>query len=172
MYAAHRTPNVIKAAREKGYTMVFVPGGMTSKLQFHDVYVNKPFKVQMRDRYSDHLMQRLEVLGTPAPARQLVGKWIVDSQDRAVTPDLIEKGARDYFFTPDVVVARSWRNPRHPRTRGLSQKRKYRWLLRWNPKQISPTLCARWKKSSSTHQNSLRILQRTRRPRGRDPRET
>ena len=41
LFAAHRTPEVIKAIKLKGFIPFFIPGGCTSKLQFHDVMVNR-----------------------------------------------------------------------------------------------------------------------------------
>lgn len=59
LYSAHRTPAVIEAIKSRGYIPIFIPGGCTSKLQFHDVYVNKTFKEEVLKHVQ---MSRIDII--------------------------------------------------------------------------------------------------------------
>ncbi|CUG89304.1 Hypothetical protein, putative, partial [Bodo saltans] len=44
VFAAHRCEKSLSRLKDLNYDVVFIPGGCTSELQVHDVYVNRPFK--------------------------------------------------------------------------------------------------------------------------------
>lgn len=77
LFAAHRTPAVLNAAKQRGYTVLFIPAGMTGLLQFHDVIINKTFKQRLVHAYAQwaaayHAHQR----PVPQVSRAKLAEWV------------------------------------------------------------------------------------------------
>ncbi|KAM3597912.1 uncharacterized protein V6R79_011098 [Siganus canaliculatus] len=77
------TEPVKKRLRSMNGDIVIIPGGMTSQLQVLDVVVNKPFKDNLRKRYTEWLLSTDHAL-TPTgriqkPAVRLFFEWILQA---------------------------------------------------------------------------------------------
>lgn len=63
LYRVHRTPAVLAKLEGMGWTVAFIPGGLTSKVQVMDLVVNRPFKHKVRQLYRswrrEHTEQRV-----------------------------------------------------------------------------------------------------------------
>ena len=71
LYPAHRTPDVRNSLKSKNVWMAFVPGGGISLAQVHDVWVNRPVKDCLREKYVSH---------RAAPTdRRLLVRWIAEA---------------------------------------------------------------------------------------------
>jgi len=60
LFAAHRCAEVRKILHDKRYYLKYIPAGCTSKIQAHDVVLNRPFKSAVERAYA----QRLKKEGT------------------------------------------------------------------------------------------------------------
>ena len=53
LHTTHRLPTVVEILKQKNYSVWYVPGGCTCKLQVHDVCINKPFNDSVKKAYHD-----------------------------------------------------------------------------------------------------------------------
>uniref|UniRef100_A0A3Q2X9R6 Pogo transposable element derived with KRAB domain n=2 Tax=Hippocampus comes TaxID=109280 RepID=A0A3Q2X9R6_HIPCM len=86
---------VKKQVKAMNGDLVIIPGGMTSQLQVLDVVVNKPFKDNLRKKYTEWLLSGDHAL-TPTgkiqkPSVRLLCEWILHAWD-AVSPKSIIHG--------------------------------------------------------------------------------
>lgn len=84
-FHGHLTEPVKTQLRKMNGDLVILPGGMTSQLQVLDVVVNKPFKDNLRKRYTEWLLSGDHSL-TPTgklkkPAVHLLCTWILQAWD-------------------------------------------------------------------------------------------
>ena len=91
----HLTDAVKTQVRKMSGDLVIIPGGMTSPPQVLDVVVNKPFKDNLRKRYTERLLSGDHAL-TPSgkiqkPAARRLCEWILQACDE-VTPESIISG--------------------------------------------------------------------------------
>lgn len=71
-----------------------IPGGLTSKLQSLDVYINKPFKAHVQDQYDEWLMTDNLPLTPTGKIKKAAASTIVEWVSKAwekITPELIQK---------------------------------------------------------------------------------
>ena len=94
-FRGHLTEPVKTQLRKMNGDLVIIPGGMTSQLQVLDVVVNKPFKDNLRKRYTEWLLSDDHAL-TPTgklqkPAVHLLCTWILQAWD-AISQESIVHG--------------------------------------------------------------------------------
>uniref|UniRef100_A0A671NPD7 HTH CENPB-type domain-containing protein n=1 Tax=Sinocyclocheilus anshuiensis TaxID=1608454 RepID=A0A671NPD7_9TELE len=94
-FRGHLTSPVKEQLRAMNGDLVIIPGGMTSQLQVLDVVVNKPFKDNLRKRYTEWLLSGNRTL-TPSgkiqkPTVSLLCDWILQAW-AAVPPESIING--------------------------------------------------------------------------------
>uniref|UniRef100_A0A8C6PX15 HTH CENPB-type domain-containing protein n=1 Tax=Nothobranchius furzeri TaxID=105023 RepID=A0A8C6PX15_NOTFU len=94
-FRGHLTDAVKTQLRKMNGDLVIIPGGMTSQLQVLDVVVNKPFKDNLRTRYTEWLLSGDHAL-TPSgkiqkPTVHRLCEWILQAWD-AVTAESIING--------------------------------------------------------------------------------
>lgn len=102
LYCAHRVPEVIDMVREKGYIPFFIPGGCTSKVQVHDVVINKPFKSEIRKWVCEQKYQASRKKSKWVPSREELVKSVHDAM-KVVSVDLLVTGVTKCVL-PDAVV--------------------------------------------------------------------
>uniref|UniRef100_A0A1A7X7M9 HTH CENPB-type domain-containing protein n=1 Tax=Iconisemion striatum TaxID=60296 RepID=A0A1A7X7M9_9TELE len=94
-FRGHLTDAVKTQVRKMNGDLVIIPGGMTSQLQVLDVVVNKPFKDNLRRRYTEWLLsgdQALSPSGTiKKPAVCQLCEWILQAWAE-ITPESIING--------------------------------------------------------------------------------
>lgn len=82
-YECHITDSVNTKLREMKFERAIVPGKCTKYIQAADVYVNKPFKERMMERYDEWLANGVHGFtegGNMKPVpRRMVVEWIVDT---------------------------------------------------------------------------------------------
>ena len=93
--------------------MVVIPGGLTSVLQPLDVCINRPFKVEMKKRYTQW-MEKADLEYTPTgkikrPDVTRVCGWIRSAWDSIELP-LVEKSFKKFFdfFESDIQDSQVW----------------------------------------------------------------
>ena len=84
-FHGHLTEPVKGQVRAMNGDLVIIPGGMTSQLQVLDVVVNKPFKDNLRKKYTEWLLSGNHAL-TPTgkiqkPSVRLPCEWILHALD-------------------------------------------------------------------------------------------
>uniref|UniRef100_A0A672FD58 DDE-1 domain-containing protein n=1 Tax=Salarias fasciatus TaxID=181472 RepID=A0A672FD58_SALFA len=89
----HLTEPVKKQLRSMNGDLVIIPGGMTSQLQVLDVVVNKPFKDNLRKKYTEWLLSADHAL-TPTgriqkPAVRLLCEWVLQAWDAVSSESII-----------------------------------------------------------------------------------
>uniref|UniRef100_A0A668A962 HTH CENPB-type domain-containing protein n=1 Tax=Myripristis murdjan TaxID=586833 RepID=A0A668A962_9TELE len=94
-FRGHLSDPVKKQVKAMNGDLVIIPGGMTSQLQVLDVVVNKPFKDNLRKKYTEWLLSGDHAL-TPTgkiqkPSVRLLCEWILHAWD-AVSPKSIIHG--------------------------------------------------------------------------------
>lgn len=94
-FCGHLSDPVKKQVKAMNGDLVIIPGGMTSQLQVLDVVVNKPFKDNLRKKYTEWLLSGDHAL-TPTgkiqkPPVRLLCEWILHAWD-AVSPKSIIHG--------------------------------------------------------------------------------
>lgn len=57
LYPVHQDKEALAILKAKNITPLFIEGGCSSKLQFHDVYVNHVFKRLLRDRFDAEIVK-------------------------------------------------------------------------------------------------------------------
>lgn len=94
-FRGHLTEQVKAQVQKMNGDLVIIPGGMTSQLQVLDVVVNKPFKDNLRKKYTEWLLSGNHAL-TPTgkiqkPAVRLLCEWILQAW-HAISPESIAHG--------------------------------------------------------------------------------
>lgn len=92
-FRGHLTEPVKTQIRKMNGDLVIIPGGMTSQLQVLDVVVNKPFKDNLRKRYTDWLLSGDHTL-TPSgkiqkPAVRLLCEWVLNAWAKVSSESII-----------------------------------------------------------------------------------
>uniref|UniRef100_A0A672HC27 HTH CENPB-type domain-containing protein n=1 Tax=Salarias fasciatus TaxID=181472 RepID=A0A672HC27_SALFA len=92
-FRGHLTEPVKKQLRSMNGDIVIIPGGMTSQLQVLDVVVNKPFKDNLRKKYTEWLLSADHAL-TPTgriqkPAVRLLCEWVLQAWDAVSSESII-----------------------------------------------------------------------------------
>ena len=59
-FSGHKTDTIKKRFREKKTDLAVIPGGLTSKLQPLDVFLNKPFKAKVRNLYNHWMSEAIK----------------------------------------------------------------------------------------------------------------
>lgn len=98
LFAAHRTDNVLRILKEKGYVVFFVPGGCTSRVQVHDVVVNKGFNTKVKD---DYLMRQAS--NGHKTMRVDIARSVIDALG-VIPPQLLVKGIERCIMTGTVLA--------------------------------------------------------------------
>ena len=95
LYSAHRTERVLAALRSRGWTVFFVPGGCTGKVQVHDTHVNKAFKADVQQQWAKYCT---DSKGKGKVTRAIVTEFVAGAWAR-LDPTLIGRGLDDNVFT-------------------------------------------------------------------------
>ena len=93
-FRGHLTEPVKSQVRAMNGDLVIIPGGMTSQLQVLDVVVNKPFKDNLRKKYTEWLLSGNHAL-TPTgkiqkPSVRLLCEWILHAWDAIPSQSIID----------------------------------------------------------------------------------
>lgn len=93
-FKGHLTPQVKEEINNAKTDLVVIPGGMTSQLQVLDVMVNKPFKDNLKQLYSNWLLDGGHAL-TPTgklhkPSIALLGEWILKAWAKISSESIVE----------------------------------------------------------------------------------
>mmetsp|Transcript_45066 Transcript_45066/g.139056 ORF Transcript_45066/g.139056 Transcript_45066/m.139056 type:complete len:333 (-) Transcript_45066:56-1054(-) len=103
VYAAHRTSRVVSEAKARGYRFLFIPPGCTSKLQIHDVFLNKPFKQSIRAKYNKRCADAINKKEQPAPmTRDVLARWVKHANAALEDTKLLAKGYLSCLMTDEV----------------------------------------------------------------------
>lgn len=102
IYAAHRTIEVLKKIDEINYVVVFIPGGCTSKLQVHDVFINKTFKADIQNW---HALQRAKQGSADPVSRVEVARAVASCCESVKMVELLYKGMHRLILEPMREVA-------------------------------------------------------------------
>ena len=75
---SHKTSQVMKLLLDNRCIVSILPGGSTSRIQVLDVGVNKPFKGQMRTRWTEFMIENVDD-STKVVTRLMLANWVIES---------------------------------------------------------------------------------------------
>ena len=79
-YRCHIMASVVNKITKLGVEVIHIPGGCTGLVQPLDVGYNRPFKVRIRKKWQEWMMNSVKASGTiTAPGREDVSAWIAES---------------------------------------------------------------------------------------------
>ena len=105
-FTGHNTDEVQAAAKRLNITIMMIPPGLTSKAQPADVSWNKPFKVKMREYWTNKLvldMKNMSTFRASAPSRQELLGWILNAWDY-LSEDTIKSGFVKALLVDSPVI--------------------------------------------------------------------
>ena len=92
-FRGHLTEPVKGQVRAMNGDLVIIPGGMTSQLQVLDIVVNKPFKDNLRKKYTEWLLSGNHALTATGkiqkPSVRLLCEWILHVWDAVSSQSII-----------------------------------------------------------------------------------
>ena len=93
-YTVHRMDSVVETIENLGAKVYHIPGGCTPLAQPVDVGFGAPFKMRIRDLWTEYVME----LGTDAaifktPDRKTVAKWVTDAHT-TISADIVRNAWR------------------------------------------------------------------------------
>ena len=79
-YRCHIMASVVNKITDLGVEVIHIPGGCTGLVQPLDVGYNRPFKVRIRRKWQEWMMETVEQIGVvKAPHWEDVSAWIAES---------------------------------------------------------------------------------------------
>ena len=97
VFAAHRCHESVKRLKSLNYDIAFIPGGCTSKLQVHDVYVNKSFKTEMTKWHAELRAKQ----GSADPvSRSAIGQQVGKINEEPSIRALLLRGMKKLIIEP------------------------------------------------------------------------
>jgi len=90
LFRAHRTEKNVDLIKKLGWRVAYIPGGCTSIVQVHDLYVNKPFKTLFTNLY---LQRRADAGDSNATTRQEVVDWVIQVNQHPEIKSALRLGA-------------------------------------------------------------------------------
>jgi len=107
-FTAHWTENVLTTARELNVTIMKIPPGLTGICQPADISWNKPFKSNIRNKWSEKLRSEMEesqnAFRSKPPSRTNIVQWITSSWSQLSSTTIVSGFIKPgYIENIDVV---------------------------------------------------------------------
>ena len=99
-YSVHQMSTTVNAIEDLGCDVIIIPGGCTYLCQPADVGINRPIKMEMTRQW-ESFMEGVEGDNFPAPSRQMVAQWVINSF-ASLTTKTVKNAWRKKGFEWDI----------------------------------------------------------------------